>query len=501
MEPTFLEVLQKNGFIPDPIVVLSALGRVLEQYGLWKFSITLGVIVYVAIALAQLLGASLTVRAKLAYAMALRGLFVGAFLAAFFPIRDASFYLWNKAYEAGTKIGENLMDTSLSDNALLNLVGVATGGVALGAASMVTKVTSEGAKRILEKGIAHEVDVALQKGIATNAKEAMNTTVKGGLQGLKKTLDYLNLFGLMLLPVMLSMVAVVILSGALLLLANLAFPPLVAVLMASPATGFSFFNLWFRAFLGSVSTSLLVPVVYGLAAFLALKAPAEALWPKVEEALDGIFNIVNVIAVVPFFINVGKLIWALLTFVVALGISVWIGWLLVQNAGRYVAQLTSGAIAGGSVGELMATFFGARTVSRAARPFLARTSGAAADLAEGVARAGYETTKGAAQDLATRARLTFRNWRREREGAKLPEGASPYPTPRDIFRPTNQHSIRDYLRARAQLRKEGFSKENAAFFAEKELREGRRINLEGETKARYLSRAGFHLKAEEEDSE
>lgn len=48
---------------------------------------------------------------------------------------------------------------------------------------------------------------------------------------------------------------------------------------------------------------------------------------------------------------------------------------------------------------------------------------------------------------------------------------------------------------------ERFSKENAAFFAEKELREGRRINLEGETKARYLSRADFHLKAEEEDSE
>ena len=59
----------------------------------------------------------------------------------------------------------------------------------------------------------------------------------------------------------------------------------------------------------------------------------------------------------------------------------------------------------------------------------------------------------------------------------------------------------DYLRARAQLRKEGFSKENAAFFAEKELREGRRINLEGETKARYLSRTGFRLEAEEEDSE
>jgi len=463
--PSFFEILQNIGVFPDPMTVLTDVGKSISEYKVYDFAVLLGVIIFLTITFYRVMNAALTLRPRIAAEGILRGLLVGAALTAYPYIRDGTLYLWNGAYHAGIAVGSRMMDSALSDNYLLDFMGLATGGMALSAARLGGEALKVGAEKLLRSGIGHGVEKGGQQIIsgqaAQKAKNAMGNTA---VQGVETTLRYLNIFGILLVPLMLSMVAMGILSGMLILLANVAFPALIATLMASPQTGAAFFSRWVQAFVGSFSTAFLTPIIYGSAAIIALKSPAQKAWEKIDRLLqklsDPLANY-GLFEITAFLKDVGALIWSFIAFAIALGISIWVGWLLVQAAGRYITQITSGSIAGGGLGEALGTIMLFKAASRIAnRPGSVgdNLAKAGTNLAETAARTGWETTKhmmqpaiGAGLWGAKAVTETAKYLAKEagKEGAPslrdyLRENVGPVSRyiPR---RTTSQHSLTDYI--------------------------------------------------------
>jgi len=398
-DPSFLEMLRNGGLIPDPGFVLAVVGKTFGEYGLFDASLTIGVLLYLFLTLYRIAAATVSLRPQIVYGGIIRGAVVGAILTAYGPITDFTMGMWTEAYKAGIHIGGKLIDAAVSDNFVVDGLGLITGGAAAGMAGAGTKLLKEAGEAVAQKGVR-----VLETNVRKEGMERVATTAgTEALKGAARVLDYMNIIGIMMIPLFLSIVAMTILSGFLLLLANLVFPPLVATLMASPQTGASFAGRWAQAFVGAFSTAFLAPIIYGGAAIIAIKAPAEATALRIQKALDLITGpaawyekIVNIL------VGVGQLLWALVALAVILGISIWVGWLLVQSVGRYVAQLTTGTFGGGGLAETLAAAFAFRQAGEIAAnsPALQNLSSAGKNFGEAGLRTGWELTKHAGQPVA-----------------------------------------------------------------------------------------------------
>lgn len=423
-----LEFLQ--GYLPNPIGILSFLGAKFQEYQIYNLSIMIGVALYLGIAAYQMLTATATLRKTLMAGLVVRSILVGAALSAAPYIRDGTFYMWSTAYAGATTLGSRLIDDSMAEGALL--VGISTAGVGIAglAGKFVFKAT-EVAAEAAEKGL-------LATGEKMVRETASNQTAKAALKQGLNAMNYMNVFGLLLIPVIISFTAIVVLSGVLLMLANLLFPALVATMVASPMTGLTYFGNWVRAFLGSYATVLITPLIFGIASAIAIGAPSARLnaelsrsWDSLQTTLNSA-NLANIFNKMPEILGAfGGLIGATLVAIVGLVVGVIIATMLTNNAGRYISQLVEGSFGGGSLAETGGVGV---LLSRLKNPALTLGKGAGA-LAGGAASMATAAGRFAVGAPATAAR-----------DARLRQSSAENPFPNTPARPYNPHSL-DYLKS------------------------------------------------------
>ncbi len=422
-----LEFLQ--GYLPDPIAILTFLGAKFEQYKLYTLAITIGVALYLGIAAYQMLTATATLRKTLMAGLVVRSILVGAALSAAPYIRDGTFYMWSTAYAGATTLGSRLIDDSMAEGALL--VGISTAGVGIAglAGKFVFKATGVAAEAA-EKGL-------LATGEKMVRETASNQTAKAALKQGLNAMNYMNVFGLLLIPVIISFTAIVVLSGVLLMLANLLFPALVATMVASPMTGLTYFGNWVRAFLGSYATVLITPLIFGIASAIAIGAPSARLnaelsrsWDSLQTTLNSA-NLANIFNKMPEILGAfGGLIGATLVAIVGLVVGVIIATMLTNNAGRYISQLVEGSFGGGSLAETGGVGV---LLGRLKNPALTIGQGAQ-QVARGVGSMAAASARFAASAPTTAVRDAIAKNRSINE-----------PNPNTLVRPYNPHSL-DYLR-------------------------------------------------------
>lgn len=425
---SFAEFLANSGLL-DPVGLMARIAAILAQLGIVDAFKWLAVGTLLFLVGYRLLVATAQLRAQAFLSILLRSLLVGALLAATPYLQMATLNLYNTAWSVGLKIGGQILDynASLTQNyGFLTSAATFLGGA--GALAILGSSAVRAGSRALD-------DLARKEG---NAAALGNTVGESTAKGLSKALDYLNIFALILLPLMLVFAVIAVTSGITVLIATILLPVLLTfVILNGPAATVNFLNPFYRAVAGSYLLALLVPIIFGIAAFAAVGVPMQGFSQELDAALQKLretrfWELGTLLSLV------GTLIWIVIRTGVQVVVGIILGYFIINKASETVLHFVGGI--GGLVRSYAEAYWSGRLGGSTLRG-LARTQAiqTAATATVGAARLGRWTAatgmatgrtlysdaqaKGLvpgveppdpnAQDLATRRPLHVREWDRD----------------------------------------------------------------------------------------
>lgn len=339
-----LELLQNWGLLPDPILFVSLMRIFLfEDLDLDTWAYYLAIVIFGAAMLWQLLRVTAATRTEMIVPVLIRALFLGGLLSAYGTIQNATLNLWVAGYELGTKASDRIVQSALSDNFLLDMASLVTGGVGLSVAKATGKLLSKEA-----------LIQALQENKAV-ARQAVEAGTGQALKTVNTILNYANLVGLVMAPVFIMVVLAVAVSGIMILLGNL-FLPLALALYLSSLIGVRMLFLWGRAFLGGWMAAILVPLMVGVVFGAAIAAPLKYFKEQYDDIVNRPDTFIERVLIIGPIIKAAsttlQVALALLGSIVGLVVAIYLAGLMVRKVGDYAVYFIEGAFFGGDADDM-----------------------------------------------------------------------------------------------------------------------------------------------------